>query len=391
MVLAQNIDPVALDYEISKLNDSHEYETSLLKLDEIINNPASTHFDKTHAYIQSSYTYKRVYNYTMALSKLSEAELEAKKSTSHRRELETLVKVEQMFVHFDMQKYEDANRIISTLDEDDVSSLKRETRAFYYSVLGTMADKDGQLEQAEEFYDKAIDILKKENSKHLPNLYRPKLLLYGRMNMPEKAMDAFEKGLEYAERYEVDFYKMTMYEGLSQYYEQQKDYENAFKAMRELTLLQGQYNAHNVSGSLANLENKLHEHRQIIEFQSQKKIQYYLAILTGILVLLVFVLWKLLRVNQQKKKLVERENQYIRDEVVRLSNEIDTKTTSVQDLKSYGLTERQLEVVHCVKQGMTNKEIGQELFISENTVKYHLKAIYEIMGVDGRSELRQNY
>ena len=37
--------------------------------------------------------------------------------------------------------------------------------------------------------------------------------------------------------------------------------------------------------------------------------------------------------------------------------------------------------------GKTNKEIGVELFISENTVKYHLKIIYEALNITNRSKL----
>ncbi|WP_425583588.1 response regulator transcription factor [Winogradskyella damuponensis] len=60
-------------------------------------------------------------------------------------------------------------------------------------------------------------------------------------------------------------------------------------------------------------------------------------------------------------------------------------------LESHNLTERQLEVIKLVKEGKTNKEIGVELYISENTVKYHLKAIYELLGVKNRIILRETY
>jgi DNA-binding NarL/FixJ family response regulator len=49
------------------------------------------------------------------------------------------------------------------------------------------------------------------------------------------------------------------------------------------------------------------------------------------------------------------------------------------------LTEREREVLELVVRGMTNKEIAAALFISPNTVKRHLKAIFGKLGVHTRS------
>ena len=49
------------------------------------------------------------------------------------------------------------------------------------------------------------------------------------------------------------------------------------------------------------------------------------------------------------------------------------------------LTAREREVVELLAQGMTNKEIAAELFITTNTVKRHLKSIFEKLDVHTRS------
>jgi DNA-binding NarL/FixJ family response regulator len=49
------------------------------------------------------------------------------------------------------------------------------------------------------------------------------------------------------------------------------------------------------------------------------------------------------------------------------------------------LTEREREVLNLLSQGLTNKEIAEKLVITTNTVKRHLKAIFEKLDVHTRS------
>jgi DNA-binding NarL/FixJ family response regulator len=49
------------------------------------------------------------------------------------------------------------------------------------------------------------------------------------------------------------------------------------------------------------------------------------------------------------------------------------------------LTPRELEVLHRVAAGMSNPDIGRELFIGEATVKSHLTHVFEKLGVNDRT------
>ena len=51
-----------------------------------------------------------------------------------------------------------------------------------------------------------------------------------------------------------------------------------------------------------------------------------------------------------------------------------------------GLTERELEVLACLSQGLGNKEIATALNITENTVKTHVRSILAKLGVRSRTE-----
>jgi DNA-binding NarL/FixJ family response regulator len=57
------------------------------------------------------------------------------------------------------------------------------------------------------------------------------------------------------------------------------------------------------------------------------------------------------------------------------------------DTRAASLTGREREVVKMIAAGLRNRDIGDRLSISENTVKVHLHNIYEKLGVEGRMEL----
>lgn len=53
----------------------------------------------------------------------------------------------------------------------------------------------------------------------------------------------------------------------------------------------------------------------------------------------------------------------------------------------YGLSRREAQVALCCAEGLTNAEIGQKLFITEQTVKFHMRHLFVKMGVRRRGEL----
>ncbi|MGC8548823.1 MAG: response regulator [Acidobacteriaceae bacterium] len=55
--------------------------------------------------------------------------------------------------------------------------------------------------------------------------------------------------------------------------------------------------------------------------------------------------------------------------------------------KTYGLTPREMEVVGCIVEGCSNRDIAQQFHLSEETVKRHLSNIFDKTGVSTRLEL----
>jgi len=50
------------------------------------------------------------------------------------------------------------------------------------------------------------------------------------------------------------------------------------------------------------------------------------------------------------------------------------------------LSARQREILEMVVEGMSNAEIARRLYLSESTIKQHLRAVYKVLGVRNRTE-----
>lgn len=68
----------------------------------------------------------------------------------------------------------------------------------------------------------------------------------------------------------------------------------------------------------------------------------------------------------------------------------EPKTRTIEEFfewaKQWNLSARELEVGWLIYRGYTNRQIAQELYIAETTVKKHAGHIYEKMGVSGRKD-----
>ncbi|HUJ15939.1 MAG TPA: LuxR C-terminal-related transcriptional regulator [Thermoanaerobaculia bacterium] len=54
------------------------------------------------------------------------------------------------------------------------------------------------------------------------------------------------------------------------------------------------------------------------------------------------------------------------------------------NLRDVGLTQREHEILGLIAEGLSNREIGERLFVSENTVKTHTSRVFEKMQVQRR-------
>lgn len=386
-VLGQSIDPIQLSKEISALNNEHKYDSSIVKLEKIITQKSSSSLDKYYAYLFKAYTYKRLFNYPEVSNNLDYALKEGMK-TDQKKAIETRISIEKMFIEFDLLKFEEARLLFEQINPEDLHLVDGTTHAFYLNVKAALLSFDKEYKEAEIALNQGIEILKKEDPRHLAAIYSKIINLAEYTQDEEMAKSAFEEGMRYVEKYPIEVYKIRLWYDMSHFYLVKEDYKNAYYYQFKGSEVSGKYNAPFESGKLNLLEKELIHKKRDLELRNEQNIKLFLAIISVILLMLILVLFLLFKSNKQKRMLIEIDNIRMRKELEKRSMDLSEKDETKSDFTSLNLSKRQLEIIELVKEGKTNKEIGAILFISENTVKYHLKVIYNTLGIDNRFDLK---
>jgi DNA-binding CsgD family transcriptional regulator len=64
-------------------------------------------------------------------------------------------------------------------------------------------------------------------------------------------------------------------------------------------------------------------------------------------------------------------------------------TLNQERAKHLGITKRELEILELIARGMSNREIAEKLFVSENTVKTHSSRLFDKLSAKRRTQAVQ--
>jgi len=62
---------------------------------------------------------------------------------------------------------------------------------------------------------------------------------------------------------------------------------------------------------------------------------------------------------------------------------------STKHNNEHGITKRELEILELIAEGLSNREIADKLFVSENTVKTHSSRLFDKLGAKRRTQAVQ--
>lgn len=86
----------------------------------------------------------------------------------------------------------------------------------------------------------------------------------------------------------------------------------------------------------------------------------------------------------EQKKYLSRVKRGVQTYAVRYPDYLSTPAAAI----AHSLTKRELEVLRLIQRNKTNEEIWDTLYISENTLKTHIRKLYKKLGVTNRTEAK---
>lgn len=186
------------------------------------------------------------------------------------------------------------------------------------------------------------------------------------------------------------------------------DYKKASKSFAEYVVLQDSLTEVLQTEKITELNNKYEVAKKDKELalltienerqQQELKITRIKFIGIGLAIFIIgtsviFYLFQLRQRDQLRQQLLNEEIDGLRLRIARIMTDVKLDEIAIDNQPIKGdtlnpLTEREIEIL---KEAVTNKpnsEIAEVLFISTNTVKYHLKNIYSKLGVNSKLEAR---
>jgi two-component system, NarL family, response regulator LiaR len=111
-------------------------------------------------------------------------------------------------------------------------------------------------------------------------------------------------------------------------------------------------------------------------------VEHSIEIYGGLIALLFAVLgiWLGLKLTRTKETVV------VREVLLPASNSFALNELKLREL---GITRRELEILELIASGLSNREIAEKLFVSENTVKTHSSRLFDKLSARRRTQAVQ--
>lgn len=340
-------------------------------------------------------------------------------------------------------------RVIGRLDEAENycrRAVKLIPGIFNYKIVANIYNEtaylfelSGQLDSAAHFYRQLIDIsVENSYSKGESVGYSNLASVFEKQQKYNDALAFKQKGLEMDRQIGDVYGEMNSYRSLAETHMLMGNTESAIHALGEAFLLcdtswisdlsgihlsyyQLLKTTGNTKDALAHYEkyielfNRINETKSretvmdlLAHYETEKKEQQILLLeqsnqlkenrlrlqwlVIGALVLLglliAFTGWSGIRNKNQKLNQMKTELQHFLLHEKKGNEHTDNSNQPIQEIyaEKWGLTTRESEILHHLGHGCSNAKIAENLFISENTVKFHIKNIYIKLNVKNRME-----
>ncbi|MCB9232938.1 MAG: tetratricopeptide repeat protein [Bacteroidia bacterium] len=303
------------------------------------------------------------------------------------------------------------NQGLQLLDPAENSTLK----STLLNNLGNAFNKKGEVDKALSAYQKAYEItLEMNDVAHQITVLSNLGIIYNRKGDYNRALGYLFKGLPLVEQNGELHKELLLVERIAAAYQGLGKYKEAVTYLQRQIALNDSIFSLESAENIQELEVKYEAAKKEKEIavkdldlarsqaQNRQKVLLIILLCSGfvVLALVALLFFRNYRYQQRRKEALalEKLREYSQQiELLRASVDMqlaDARASfpihiSQDDLNRNlldPLSDREMDVLKQIGSGKTNKQIAEEIFVSENTVKFHLKNIYLKLDVQNRTE-----
>ncbi len=267
----------------------------------------------------------------------------------------------------------------------------------------------GEYNRAKPYLVKSLRAKKKFNDLELiTNGYSALAELYQAQQKYKQAIIYVDSALQIANDLE-DLYYITSNTRLkSTILLESGDYKNSSELFSVFVVLQDSLNDVLQTETITELNNKYEVAKKdkelaTLTLANEKKEQEhkmarlkYISVGLFVFVMAAIIIFYLIQLRQRdrlRQSLLNEEMDGLRLRIARIMSDVKLDEIAIEQKPQKNsvlnpLTEREVEILKEAVTNKSNAEIAEVLFISPNTVKYHLKNIYTKIGVSSKLEAR---
>lgn len=401
----QKFDYQKIEDETLVLQRENKFKEAQENLFSHLQDDEATYEDKAKILLLIANTYRSLNDYPSCINYQKKA-MEMATQNAVSDSLMAKIRAENSFAYFDSHAYQKSDSIMRIIQGEQYANQEPINKAYLIMQKGYLHFLNKEWNLADAAYKESLPLLKKHAICHSAVVEVKQIELLCRQNRIAEAEEIYEKVIQEADSCHIIKYKIYATEQLIKGLIEQDTLDNIKKYNQDLAGYHKIYDREKELREVHETEfNFLQRQQQKLKNQSTTEKIFFFSIIT---LLTLFCVWLVVRYFKSKKS-----HQQLSEEIAQMRKELQAYAISLQNHDAEkaeenaqveddaqevegetdlgDLTKRQQEIFELIVKGYSNKKIAEELFISESTVKYHIKNIYEVLGLKNRKEILVKY
>lgn len=305
-----------------------------------------------------------------------------------------------------MDQLDSAFQYLAAAEKEYIEINDQWRLASCWLELAKLKIRQGELSEAVRLAKNANDFYsEKGDSQYLIHSNNVLAQAYGEMLMVDKALDILHANQIKCERLGDIKTLRDNFRLQKELYVKIGDEQAADLMMEKFESLEDSLNEYSNKEQLNRLAlqvkfDKLEQENQILAQKyatsktDLKDKEYRLGWLTWsalcIFILSTIIIVAIIKKNKKRQQQLENEVANLRNQIKVLlegdTSELEVDLSKLNHCLNAPLTDREFEILRHAISDLNNSQIAEKVFVSVNTVKYHLKNIYDKLGVSNRKQ-----